>query len=262
MAVLSKGTTFATGNQVTAANLNAHVDSATFAAGAVDDSTTQLSGGAIIVKDAGITAAKLATASNGELFIGNGTGFTKTTLTAGTNVAVTNASGAITVGITGQVAVANGGTGASTAAAARSALEIGTPVAQSADVSNATTTYADITGLSVNITSGVTYYLESTLVSALTSGSDSATFKLTGTGTVSAMDGWKIESAGAFTTGETGTSLPYEEVYSSAATKSVFMSGIRLVCNGSGTLKWQLKATLGTGTIIAYKGSFMRLSAI
>ena len=60
MSVLSKGTTFSTGDQVTATNLNNHVDNATFAAGAVDNSTTQLSGGAIIVKDGGITSAKLA----------------------------------------------------------------------------------------------------------------------------------------------------------------------------------------------------------
>ena len=42
MAILSKGTDFTTGDQVTAAKLDALVDSATFAAGAVDDSTTAL----------------------------------------------------------------------------------------------------------------------------------------------------------------------------------------------------------------------------
>lgn len=60
MAILSKGTDFTTGDQVTAAKLDALVDSATFASGAVDGSTTQLDGnGAIIVKDGGITSAKL-----------------------------------------------------------------------------------------------------------------------------------------------------------------------------------------------------------
>jgi hypothetical protein len=61
MAILSKGSTFATGNQVTAANLNALVDSATFAAGAVDTVTTELASGAIRVKDGGITVTKLST---------------------------------------------------------------------------------------------------------------------------------------------------------------------------------------------------------
>tara|TARA_R110000803_G_scaffold23983_2_gene58359 strand:+ start:163 stop:882 length:720 start_codon:yes stop_codon:yes gene_type:complete len=66
MAILSKGTTFSTGDQVTATNLNALVDSATFATGAVDDSTTALDSSTpkkIIVKNAGITSTQLATDS-------------------------------------------------------------------------------------------------------------------------------------------------------------------------------------------------------
>ena len=42
-----------------------------------------------------------ATPANGELDIGNGTGFTRTTLTAGTGVSITNASGSITINATG-----------------------------------------------------------------------------------------------------------------------------------------------------------------
>ena len=41
------------------------------------------------------------TPANGELDIGNGTGFTRATLTAGTGVTITNASGAITINATG-----------------------------------------------------------------------------------------------------------------------------------------------------------------
>jgi len=59
MAAISKGTTFATGDQVTALKLNNLVDNSTFASGAVDNTSTQLSGGAIIVKDGGVTTAKL-----------------------------------------------------------------------------------------------------------------------------------------------------------------------------------------------------------
>ena len=61
MPVLTKGTTFAVGDAPTATTLNNLVDNATFAAGAVDDATTQLSGGAVIVKDGGVTPAKLST---------------------------------------------------------------------------------------------------------------------------------------------------------------------------------------------------------
>ena len=63
MAILSKGTTYSDGDQVTSSNLNALVDSATFASGAVDDSTTQLSSGAVIVKDLGIATGKIATSA-------------------------------------------------------------------------------------------------------------------------------------------------------------------------------------------------------
>ena len=65
MAILSKGTDFSTGDQVTAAKLDALVDNATFASGAVDNSTTALdTNGKIIVKDGGITTAKLNLTGN------------------------------------------------------------------------------------------------------------------------------------------------------------------------------------------------------
>ena len=51
------------------------------------------------------------TPANGALDIGNGTGFTRTTLTAGTGISVTNASGSITI-------AASGGTGTVTSVAA------------------------------------------------------------------------------------------------------------------------------------------------
>jgi len=63
MAILSKGTDFSTGDQVTATNLNALVDSATFSAGAVDDTTTALDSSSpkkIIVKNGGIGTTQLA----------------------------------------------------------------------------------------------------------------------------------------------------------------------------------------------------------
>ena len=61
MAILATGNTFNTGDSVTATMLNNSVNNATFDSGAVDGVTTQLSGGAVIVKDGGITAAKLST---------------------------------------------------------------------------------------------------------------------------------------------------------------------------------------------------------
>jgi len=63
MAILNKGQTFSDGEQVTSAKLNTAVDGATFASGAVDDVSTQLSGGAIIVKDGGVGEQKLGDGS-------------------------------------------------------------------------------------------------------------------------------------------------------------------------------------------------------
>lgn len=93
MAILTTGNTFVTGDQVTAATLNAAVNSAAFASGAVDSSTTQLSGGAIIVKDGGITGAKLASniviSTSGSITGGAISGTTGTftgDITAGTDI--------------------------------------------------------------------------------------------------------------------------------------------------------------------------------
>jgi hypothetical protein len=61
MPILATGNTFATGDNVTATMLNNAVNNATFDTGAVDNATTQLSGGALIVKDGGITPAKMST---------------------------------------------------------------------------------------------------------------------------------------------------------------------------------------------------------
>ena len=133
MAILSKGTDFSTGDQVTAANLDALVDSATFAAGAVDDSTTALDSSSpqkIIVKNGGIGTTQLATSdstttgvtfekmqhvaantvlvrdansegdisaqpvTNKQILIGNGNGFTAAILSG--DATMTNA-GAVTI---------------------------------------------------------------------------------------------------------------------------------------------------------------------
>ena len=89
--------------------------------------------------------------TNGQLLIGNGTGYSLNTLTAGTGITVTNGAGTITLassGVTsfsagttgftpsspttgavvlaGTLVIANGGTGATTAAAARANLGAGT----------------------------------------------------------------------------------------------------------------------------------------
>lgn len=61
MAILSKGQTFVNGDTVTSTKLNNLVDLATLAAGCVDEVSTSLVGGQIIVKNGGIVPAKLST---------------------------------------------------------------------------------------------------------------------------------------------------------------------------------------------------------
>jgi len=59
MAIINKGKSFANGEQLTADKLNQVIDNATFTTSAVDNVSTQLSSGAIIVKDGAVTTAKL-----------------------------------------------------------------------------------------------------------------------------------------------------------------------------------------------------------
>lgn len=135
MSILSKGTTFVTGTQVSASSLNNLVDNATFAAGAVDTVTTALtSGGAIKVADYGITPTKLSagaptwdgsnvvipngfivggdTALNGGITVSNGQTIGSslgvgtslsvgTTTTLGGNVTIPDSSSIIASGSTG-----------------------------------------------------------------------------------------------------------------------------------------------------------------
>jgi len=71
MAKFSKGTTFSEDEQLTHTKLNELVDNAEFASDAVDDSTTELSSGAIIVKTGGVTASQLGTSAVETLKINN-----------------------------------------------------------------------------------------------------------------------------------------------------------------------------------------------
>jgi hypothetical protein len=77
MAILTKGNTYSSGQSVTATNLNALVDSATFKTGngeAVDGSTLQVhASGYLMVKDGGITSTKLAAGAVDASAIGTGT---------------------------------------------------------------------------------------------------------------------------------------------------------------------------------------------
>jgi hypothetical protein len=87
------------------------------------------------------------TPANGALDIGNGTGFTRTTLTAGSNITITNASGGITIASTGgggSVTISNDTTTASALYPAFFAATSGT--ATTAYTSDAKLLYQPSTG--------------------------------------------------------------------------------------------------------------------
>ena len=98
MAILTKGNTYSSGQSVTAANLNALVDSATFKTGngeAVDGTTLQVHGsGYLMVKDGGISAAKFASGAI-DSAIGTG-GISDTELATNSVTTVKIADNAIT----------------------------------------------------------------------------------------------------------------------------------------------------------------------
>jgi hypothetical protein len=116
MPQIQKGTTYAVGNStVTIDNLNAHVDNAILLSGAISEQTAittaqinslstaqvllNFGGGLKQTTLANAVNGTLSPATNGQLLIGNATTnqFTKATLTAGSNLTVTNAAGAITL---------------------------------------------------------------------------------------------------------------------------------------------------------------------
>ena len=99
MAILNKGTTYASGDNVTAANINALVDSATFKTGsneATDNSTLQVhSDGYLMVKDGGISSSKLAAGAVDATSIGSGA-ITSTQLATNSVTSSQIASSAVT----------------------------------------------------------------------------------------------------------------------------------------------------------------------
>ena len=129
MAILSKGTDFSTGDQVTAVNLDALVDSATFAAGAVDNTTTALDSSSpqkIIVKNGGIGTTQLATSSStttGVTFakmqhVASGTVLANSTSSEGdisalavadTKIIIGNGSGLTAAALSGDATMTNAG---------------------------------------------------------------------------------------------------------------------------------------------------------
>lgn len=84
---------------VTSINVSSTVSGLTFSGGPVTDSGVITMAGTLGISSGGTGLG--ATPTNGQLLIGNGTGFTLATLTQGANVTITAGTGSITIAATG-----------------------------------------------------------------------------------------------------------------------------------------------------------------
>jgi len=84
---------------VTSVNVSGGTTGLSFSGGPVTSSGTITAAGTLAVANGG--TGLTTTPANGALDIGNGSGFTRTTLTAGSNITITNSAGGISIASTG-----------------------------------------------------------------------------------------------------------------------------------------------------------------
>jgi hypothetical protein len=264
-----------------------------FSAGTTGFSPTSASTGAVVLSGTlnasnggtGVTA----TPANGQLLIGNGTGFTLSTLTAGTGISVTNSAGAITLtntGVTSFQTSLNGltpstaSTGAVTLAGTLATTSGGTgttvaPTAGQLLVGQTGGTFVPFTvttgtGISTVVGSG-TFQINNTGVIALTAGTainvsaSTGSITVTNTGVTSAVAGTGISvsaSSGAVTFTNTGvTSFSAGTTGfspTSASTGAVVLSGTLNTSNG-GT---GITATPTNGQLLIGNGTGFTLATL
>jgi hypothetical protein len=90
---------------VTSVNVSGGTTGLTYSGGPITGSGTITMAGTLAVANGG--TGLTTTPSNGQLDIGNGSGFTRATLTAGSNITITNGAGSISIASTGGGAASN-----------------------------------------------------------------------------------------------------------------------------------------------------------
>jgi hypothetical protein len=123
-----------------------------------------------------------ATPTNGQLLIGNGTGYALNTLTASSGITITNAAGTISIASSGVVSFSGGTTGLTPATATTGAVTL----AGTLGVSNGGSGAVTLTG-----------YVKGNATAAFTASATIPNTDITGLGTISVKN---IGASGSFTT--------------------------------------------------------------
>jgi hypothetical protein len=167
-----------------------------------------------------------STPANGALDIGNGTGFTRTTLTAGSGISITNASGAITIASTG------GGGGVTSFDTSLSGLTPSTASTGAVTLAGTLGATSGGTGLSTYATGDIIYASASNTLAKLTAGSNTQVLTLAG-----GVPTWAASAGGAsgggtdqvfFVNGQTVNTS-----YSIPSSKNAMSAGPITVANGA-----------------------------
>ena len=183
-----------------------------------------------------------STPANGALDIGNGTGFTRTTLTAGTAISVTNGVGSISIANTGVTsAVAGTGIGVS---GATGAVTITNSGVTSLTTSSGLSTNTSATGAVSVTNTGVTSNVAGTGISV--SGATGAV-TVTNTGVTSAVAGTNISVSGA--TGAVTISTSATPSFATSVTSPLIIGGT----SASSSLTLQSTSGVGTTDSIFFK---------
>lgn len=228
---------------VTSVDVSGGTTGVTFTGGPITTSGTITMSGTLNVSNGGTGIT--TTPANGALLIGNGTGYTSANLTAGSNITITNASGAITIAATG------GGTGTVTSVAASGGTTgltfSGSPITTSGTLTLAGT---------LAVANGGTGLTSTPANGALDIGNGSGFTRTT----LTAGSGVSITNgAGSITISATGGTGTVTSVAASGGTTGLTFSGSPITSSGTLTLGGTLAvANGGTGatTLTGYvKGS-------
>lgn len=150
---------------------------------------------------------------------------------------------------------------AADAAAVRTLLSVETPARCTSALNVTDDTLTDVAGMSVTLTTGSTYTVE-VIISYAAGASNTPTFRLTGTATGSAVNGtYSLSQSSVGSGGDTSTSLPVDvsAVPNVSGIEGLLFIALTIVCDGTGTLKLQLKGEDGSSDVTVRLGSYMKV---